>query len=882
LINQADPTESRINNSGVSLAELLIAITLIGIGIMASAEAFKGISKSVQNSKSKSLASNIAQEKMQVIMQKSYYEVLVTTAPAFKTIGSTTFAYDPLYFAPEIMFEGGIRFTRYTDVQVVQENSGAIQILSPNTPDTGMRQITVTVVWQSELGEKYLSIQSVLNNPNTVMSNVILNGIVRNAATGSAIPNAVVNAAENIGWRDTADAAGNYQIHLVLGSFNFQASAPGYYSQILPLSIGAGGLSQNFNLTPISTGTITGTAWLNPHVVISQVVASTGPSNSIEYIELYNPTTAPINVGTNPNNANAKLWIVTGDAAGNALPDPQLVYISTYIPINGFYLITNTGDGGGSGTSCDPITIQGTVVSPDACWRFIGGSAGSYNHALQCHPFGGNNGCSSPGPNAGGVALFNNNGNAWTGVGGLTVIDGMAWNGNGTIPNAYLTSPLTPVSGLGGMGVGEDFMRRVDTSTAWTTSYGNSYNTTNTFTDFNDTYSALLNVSPPFAPRTTATIRTPKTGMPAYGTIASVTDGNSVPSSATARGIAGNYSTPPYAQFFVSGVSTGAWIVFLDSGVYTAEIDTVSVVALSTTSAPNATTNPVGTMATALSNVGITGMISGKVTDVLGTPLSGITVTAGGYSTTSSANGSYFLRVAIGTYDVTANPGNANGLYAIGLNTGLTVSAGDVTQNITFALPQGGKINGWITRDGVNALPGVTVVALDANGSARDTEVSATNGQFLLINLTTGTYTVQPVLDSKETASPASASVSVSVGVTTWSSTFTVTGAMGTVVGNVTAAGQPIKSGVLIVVSTTTIGIPLVALSTNTAVTYYSNSSNESGQYALDVRGSTSTTYNVSAFYMTMNNQTPVISSKTVSNVTVTAGQTGSPVNFSW
>ncbi len=45
---------------------------------------------------------------------------------------------------------------------------------------------------------------------------------------------------------------------------------------------------------------------------------------------------------------------------------------------------------------------------------------------------------------------------------------------------------------------------------------------------------------------------------------------------------------PPYAQFSVPGVATGTWIVFIDSGSTSAEIDTVTVVSNSTTSVPNA------------------------------------------------------------------------------------------------------------------------------------------------------------------------------------------------------------------------------------------------------------------------------------------------------
>jgi len=877
---------SSSGRAGVTLVELMVVIMLLGTGLLVSVLSFGGIQKSLQYSKGRTLAANIAQEKMQIIMQKSYYEVLVTTTPYFIVEPSTTVYYDAGYFPPEPIPEGGMNFTRYTYIQVAYEDAvtKTIQTLSPDTPDTGMRLITITVVWKTDTGDRLLTIQNVLNNPNTVMSNSVLSGVVKDNATLNPISNAVVDAAENIGWRSTTSNTGNYLINLSPGTFDFQASAPGYFPQIITKSILPNNNSLDFSLKAISTGTVKGSAWLTNHVVISQVVASTGPSNNVEYVELYNPTTGPIALGVNAGGAYAtpNTWIVVMDAASPTnIQQRELVYISTYIPAGAFYLITNTGDGNGASAAihCDTITVQGVTLNPDACWRFVGGTSPNYNHTLQCNPIT-SSGC-GPGNFAGGIWVGTNGGAAWTGFAGTTQYDAIVWDGNGLVPPYAETAAAH--SANNGMNPNENFIRRLDTTTAWNTSYGNAYDSNNNSIDFVD------NPTIQFPPRTSTTLKTPLTGTPAIGAIASMTDGISTPSSTTIMG-AGTYASPTYAQFLVPSVATGTWTIFIDSGTSSAEIDSVLVLANSTTTVPNSATSPIwqnNSQNIVLSTAGVVGTITGKVTDALGNIISpGITVTAGNAVVTTNANGMYFIRLSTGVYDVVANPGNANALYAsMTYNPPQTVTLGDVTLNVNFQLPKGGRINGWISRDGINPLPGITLVAYDSDGIPRDSEVSAFNGSFMLVNLTTGTYTIQPVLDPKETSSPVSVAPSILFGGTTvWSSSFTVVGAMGTVIGAVKLSGQPIRSGVLIVASTATISFPLPALSSSTMAgsVIYADSSLEDGTYSLDIRGSTTSVYNMAAFYTTMSGSTPVVSTKTVSGVTVTSGQRGPTVNFLW
>jgi hypothetical protein len=256
---------------------------------------------------------------------------------------------------------------------------------------------------------------------------------------------------------------------------------------------------------------------------------------------------------------------------------------------------------------------------------------------------------------------------------------------------------------------------------------------------------------------------------------------------------------------------------------------------------------------------------------------------AGASASANTTTGQYFLRLLPGTYDITANANNAVATYVTVTSQTVQVDLGRVSSDVDFILTQGGRIRGRVTRDGTNALPGVAVVALDANDVARDQEVSGSDGYFLMTNLATGTYSVEPVLGSGEASSPTSVTSTVTAGVTVFSSTFTISGAYGTIRGSVTESGSPVRSGIIVMASTTTITVPpALSLTTLEGAGYYATNSYEDGTYALEVLGSTSTTYKVYGYYTSFNGSTPVVSTRSVTNVSVVPGNTTSGVDLSW
>ena len=148
--------------------------------------------------------------------------------------------------------------------------------------------------------------------------------------------------------------------------------------------------------------------------------------------------------------------------------------------------------------------------------------------------------------------------------------------------------------------------------------------------------------------------------------------------------------------------------------------------------------------------------------------------------------------------------------------------------------------------------------------------------------ISTGSYSVSPQLDSLEVSSPSAKTTTVTNGAISFSSTFTIIGALGTVSGNVSLSGSPISTGVLIVVTTNTAlaAPPILSTATLTGTAFYVTSSREDGTYSVDVRQSTYTVY---AFYPSVG-ATGAISNRTgsIANVPVTAGQTASGKNFAW
>jgi len=828
------------HNKGITLVELLVAIVILSVVIISFIGSFSSIAKGLSFSKAKTLATNLAQEKIQILRQLPYHRILITPSPSYLTDFSPVVPYDTEYFPPEDILEGGLRFKRYTYIAPLQEVNGRFEQLPPSTPEQGLKYIQVSVVYETDKRKKLVTLHTIITNPDISYYRGVVEGRVRDKTTFLPLKDVIITLAENIGCRDYTDSDGRYSIKTHYGNYSVVATKRGYYTDVKSVSVGYNPQTVDFDLQPISTGTVFGYVWLNDRVVISQVVGSTLTVDgfSQEYIELYNPTSQPIQMAINISSGIIGVKYQS-TADGDTLKDIKLEYYTLSIPPRGYYLIANT----------NTITACGVTKQADAVFS---SSNPDYPNIIKTKeengpPFAG-----------GGVGIY------YIATG--EYIDVVGWDAF----NVNKSAPIYEKDGIDqniGLEENEQYVRKTSTW-GFISSWGNCYDSDNNNIDFTSFRKPMQ-----VPPRNSSDILQPFAGRPAIGAIISCTDGFSGVTNAVSVGY------PPAAYFELVSVATGSWSVVISSESYLTVVDNVQVCTSSKTGILNDKTSPVWYTPYHYSQltevVKGQGFISGRITNVLGQPLGSIKVVAGGIETFTNSQGFYMLVVSSGIYNVVANPDNLNTLYVSLTKTNIVVQEGQTTSGVDFVLSQGGRVTGFVSRDKINPLPGIVIQVTNIDGFSFGEDVSDNNGRFVIPNLSSGTYYIKPVLSSRESSSPSVSTVTVTAGVTVFAGTFTITGALGKISGKVTYAGKPISTGVLIIASTTTISVPpVISTSTLTGPPYFITSSYEDGRYILEVIGSTTTKYNLYGYYTTYDiiTKKPTIKSKSRTDITVLPG----------
>ncbi len=835
---------------GVTLVELMVMSVIASLVALTVIQGFSGISRGIIASRFKSVATQLANERMQSLKGTSYYRLRVSSTTITPTgMGSGVFSpyvySDATNYPPVVSTINGVPFTVYTMVERVMKNgtNEALTTQPWNAADTGLKRITLSTVWREKGTIRRVHLINLLENPDRMAPMGDFIGTVRDLSTTAALSNVTVSIAEvpSLYYFGTG---GGYRLGAPAGTYTLTASRQGYFPQTVSNQVISSTTPQvtvNFLLPAKASGTITGTVWHNDHLVISRVCAEKVDPITIatqEYVEIFNPTTWTWTVDGQyglyfqGNLAQASVSINYAPGGNNIAP-------------GGFYLFA----------SQSPVNIDGTLVTPDAIWE---NAIGGPNDTNANFPY------FNPATSVLNILPKNSDG-AGEGVGTLTLyriaggatIDQVGWQGGGSLnPTAFETAPVPDVNG---METNEIYYRKTAPAGGFSSTVGPAYDSGNNSLDWGVDPGA-----PHALPRNTATAAPFPivSGVPSTGARVFANDGMSAMVTAST----GAWS-PPEARFTLPAIATGTWTVRAALGNYLLSFSTMVTAGVTTsTSIVMNTSNTFGFM-------------NGQVVNAATLQgIAGITVTPGPVVT--NAQGFFDLAQTAGTRLVYANQGPLNPGYTE-TSKSVTFTAGQMTSNHVLSLSAGATITGTITVDGVTPLPNVPVQIINNQTSyLTDNPVSNSIGGFSA-TVPLGTYTVLPAVDVGETVTPITNAVSlVTGGSTVFSATYTVTSAYGTLAGTVSTGGKGINTGVLIMVSTS--AVPATPLDINDtfrkATVYFSSPSRSDGTYSFNVKNGT---YTVSGFYTTFNGNTPVVVKKEQTGVVVNPRQT-TTVHFTW
>ncbi|MFH1725466.1 MAG: carboxypeptidase regulatory-like domain-containing protein [Elusimicrobiota bacterium] len=850
---------------GVSLVELMVAVTILSIAVLSFVSSFQYITKSIHISRARTLGTNLAQEKIENLKNLSYYKLQLSTDTQTNNDFSPALVYDTVNYPEETIEIGGITFKRGTYVAFGDVVDNEISTVTFNYPDPGLKILKVHVMWKQHTSWKRITLQNLFENPNIEPLNATLTGTVEDEAL-NPVSGALVKVLENPDWSDTTDALGEFSFRLHGGTYTMRASSAGYNDKTnLQVYVSTTGTSaSSFTLTAIGSGTIVGNAWLNTGLLITQIVASSTTrigggtdTKEVEYVELFNPTTYPIDIGSSAFSKSVKVDYKGEKATAHDKNDTDfnLTYVSTYVASGGYYLIASTGS----------FYILGSLQVADA---YYGSPNADYIKEND----------------AGCFSILDASDDS--------VIDRVGWcddTTEGAFPyckvdnGCYEGTPIPDSSVTDGLSPGKQIVR-ISSPLLVSDVYGRAYDSGSNIHDFIFAWQGEWDGEIIYEPHSSVDpAQTVLAGVPAVGAHVTADDLLGAATQAYAVTVTSGSSygllNPgplyiPYAAFELEGVSTGTWNVIVASGSYQQQFASATVTLGAPTPVPNATTTPAWVLAglpsAFLSTSTVQGYIAGAITGVNDAPLTGIVVSAAGENKTTGSNGRYFAQVSSGAVSVVVNPNNADTTYVEYISQA-DIQTGQIT-TLNVVLTEGGVISGYASTDGVSPLPNVQFTA-EISGVQYGTATTDESGTFYIKNLATGTYTVQPALESAESSDPLDVDVSVSYTETVDVGTFTITGALGTLSGNVTHNGQRVTTGALILASKAAISATppeIVASSSPAQTVIYAASSLADGTYEMDIRGSDTDTYYVSAYVPIIAGDSVSITTKTYSGITIT------------
>ncbi len=122
---------------GFSQVEIIITILVISIVILGVITTFSTIGRGLITGKTRTIANNLAQEKIEILKNVSYSRLLVTSQTDLDTYG-----YDNTNteYASETLNVGDANYTRRTTVWKAEESGTTISTMSPTATDQGIKK----------------------------------------------------------------------------------------------------------------------------------------------------------------------------------------------------------------------------------------------------------------------------------------------------------------------------------------------------------------------------------------------------------------------------------------------------------------------------------------------------------------------------------------------------------------------------------------------------------------------------------------------------------------------------------------------------------------------------------------------------------------------
>ena len=853
------------NISGFSQVEIMVTILVISIVILGVITTFGTIGKGLITSKTRTIANNLAQEKVESLKNYSYARLLITSYSDLATYG-----YDNTNteYQPETLRVGDATFRRYTTVWRAREEvvggDTMISTMTPTASDEGIKKIKVEIKWNEGNEEKTLSLYNLRDDPNRATLGGVVYGFITTTGTAVGISGASVEILQNLSWTSQTSSTGYYLIKTTSpAKIQVSASKNGYWANTtanLDVSV-----NQNIQLTQKLTGTVTGWVVFNDHLQISLIAASTDYSgNEQEYIQLYNPTTWAWTmsdktihyIDKDDNDPGA-----FGGDSGTAILVCHNDTISSY----GYYLIANTGT----------IYINGVSVNADATYdQCIGG------------PY--QNGIKNSVP--GGIILSYT---AATFAESLTrKIDSVAWGktaGLGADPPSkaietegykYVDAGYSPII------PGKQLLRFHYTGQTYgyvnNVRGGGAYDSNKNSDDF------YYGVIPNLCPYNSSVSTHPASGTPAYGAVISANDGLASPTTAYYKD-----NNRPNGYFSLN-VATGTWTIYITSGSYFREISNVSVNYGVGTAIPNNSTSPIYPVYAStklnvviLSSPSTGGFVSGKVVQAgTSTGIPGIEVTASGLSpVTTDASGNFNFSLSVGSYTIKANA-NCDDIDWTEDFKNVEVTEGKSVTTDNLELYPAGTIAGITKNSSGDAMPYITVVSTSTNASFCIDTVSGADGTYLLKGVKVAddivVFPILDALDDYDYDGPWLNPITISQGNELINKNFTITSTWGKISGSVSEEGNTITTGVLLMATSGSAPAespPMIDSSLRTSNNIYGAISDSDGAYEIQVRKGFD--YYIRAWYTKTSGDTVVTETKTGSSaISVSVSSPSATVNF--